>query len=52
VVRRAILDDGVVVGADAVVGGVPEDEIALVGRAAELSAGAVVPGGGRWPEDD
>jgi glucose-1-phosphate adenylyltransferase len=52
VVRRSILDDGVVVGADAAVGGGPEDEIALVGRAAELSVGAVVPGGGRWPEDD
>jgi hypothetical protein len=40
-----------VVGADATVGGEAE-EVALVGRAAELSAGAVVPAGGRWPEDD
>jgi hypothetical protein len=50
VVRRAILDDGVVVGADARVGG-SAGEVALVGRAAELSAGTVVPAGGRRPEE-
>ncbi len=49
-VRRAILDDRVVVGEGASVGG--EGDIALVGRAAELAAGAVVEAGGRWPEPD
>jgi len=52
VVRRAILDDGVVVGPDARVGGGSEGEVALVGRAVELSAGTVVAPGGRLPEED
>jgi glucose-1-phosphate adenylyltransferase len=52
VVRRAILDDGVVVGPEARVGGGSEGEVALVGRAVELSAGTVVPPGGRLPEED
>jgi len=45
-------DDGVVVGPDARVGGEADGEIALVGRAAELAAGTVVPAGGRLPEED
>lgn len=49
VVERAILDDGVEVGADARVGGA--GAIALVGRRSAVSAGAVVPAGGRHPED-
>jgi glucose-1-phosphate adenylyltransferase len=52
VVRRAILADGVVVGPDARVGDGSEGEVALVGRAVELSAGTVVPPGGRLPEED
>ncbi|HKQ41979.1 MAG TPA: hypothetical protein VJT79_05815 [Pseudonocardia sp.] len=52
VVRRAILDDDVVVGPDARVGGGSEGEVALVGRAVELSAGTVVAPGGRLPEGD
>ena len=52
VVRRAILDDGVVVGPEARVGGGSEGEVALVGRPVELSAGTVVPPGGRLPEED
>ncbi len=47
-VNRAVLDDGVVVGQEATVGG--DGDIALVGRAVELSPGAVVPPGGRCPE--
>jgi glucose-1-phosphate adenylyltransferase len=43
---------GVVVGPDARVGGGSEGEVALVGRAVELSAGTVVPPGGRLPEED
>jgi glucose-1-phosphate adenylyltransferase len=50
-VVRAVLDDAVEVGRDAVVG---EDggEIALVGLRARMEAGAVVAGGGRYPEVD
>ena len=47
-----IVDDGVVVGPDARVGGGSEGEVALVGRPVELSAGTVVPPGGRLPEED
>ena len=49
---RAILDDGVEVGPEARVGGGSEGEVALVGRPVELSAGTVVPPGGRLPEED
>ena len=50
-VQRAILDDGVIVGRDAVVGEA-EGEIALVGLRAELPEGAEVAAGGRHPEGD
>ena len=50
-VRRTILDDGVRVGRDAEVGGADGD-IALVGLRAEVAAGAGVPAGARYPEDD
>ena len=53
-VHRAVLDDGVDVGRDATVGGdgSADNDIALVGRAARLAAGAVVPAGGRLPEPE
>ena len=47
-VTRAVLDDGVDVGNGASVGG--DGDITLVGRRAEVEAGAEVPPGGRLPE--
>jgi glucose-1-phosphate adenylyltransferase len=51
VVERAILDDGVEVCAGASVGE-PDGEIALVGKRATVEAGARLPAGARFPDDD
>jgi ADP-glucose pyrophosphorylase len=40
------------VGPDAPIGDGSEGDVTLVGRAAELAAGTVVPPGGRLPEDE
>jgi glucose-1-phosphate adenylyltransferase len=49
-VTRAVLDDGVVVGERASVGG--DGDITLVGRAAEVAAGSELAAGGRLPEPE
>jgi glucose-1-phosphate adenylyltransferase len=49
-VERAIVDDNVVIGSDAQVGGA--DAITLLGRSVELEAGSTVKAGARVPEDD
>ena len=52
VVERAVLDRGVRVGPDAVVGGQGGDGPALVGEGGSLPGRATVPPGGRWPEPE
>ncbi len=49
-VTRAVLDDNVVVGERAAVGG--DGDITLVGREAEVPDGGEVPAGGRLPEPE
>ncbi|HEX2072438.1 MAG TPA: sugar phosphate nucleotidyltransferase [Geodermatophilus sp.] len=49
-VTRAVLDDRVEVGEDATVGG--EGDITLVGREAQVDAGARVEAGGRLPDPE
>jgi glucose-1-phosphate adenylyltransferase len=49
-VTRAVLDDRVDVGEKATVGG--DGDITLVGRKAEVEAGAFLPAGARFPEPD
>jgi glucose-1-phosphate adenylyltransferase len=49
-VTRAVLDDNVVVGAGATVGG--DGDITLVGREATVPDGREVPAGGRLPEPE
>ena len=49
-VERTIVDDGVVVGPDAQIGG--SDAITLLGRRIEIDAGSTVKAGARVPEDD
>jgi glucose-1-phosphate adenylyltransferase len=49
-VERAIVDDNVVVGRDAQVGGA--DAITLLGRRVEIEEGSTVKAGARVPEDD
>jgi glucose-1-phosphate adenylyltransferase len=47
-VTRAVLDDGVVVGERAAVGG--DGEVTLVGRRAEVEAGTELAAGARFPD--
>jgi glucose-1-phosphate adenylyltransferase len=49
-VTRAVLDDGVVVGERAAVGG--DGGITLVGRRVEVAAGSEIPAGARFPDPD
>ena len=49
-VTRAVLDDNVVVGAGATVGG--DGEISLVGREARVADGAQLAAGARLPEPE
>jgi ADP-glucose pyrophosphorylase len=50
-VERAVLDRGVRVGPDAVVGGPGGDGPALVAKEAQIPGGARVPPGGRFGHD-
>jgi glucose-1-phosphate adenylyltransferase len=52
VVEQAVLDERVEVRGGARVGGLHEDDVALVGVGCVVDDGVVVPAGGRYPERD
>ena len=50
VVKRAVIDDGARIGRDTRIGG--DGDITLIGKAAHIPDGHLVPPGGRLPEPE